>query len=110
MARKSRYAPVAIPELTNIDITLAAIYNRISVEDGDDENINSLGSQKKIALHFLEEHPEIKLVDSYSDNGYTGMNFNRPDFIRLMQDVRSGRVNCIIVKDICQSGLTKKIK
>lgn len=104
MARKSRYAPVTSPLLIDIDITLAAIYNRISVEDGDDENANSLGNQKKIALHYLEEHPEIKLVDSYSDNGYTGMNFNRPDFIRLMQDIRSGRINCIIVKDISRFG------
>ena len=70
------------------------------MEDGDDEEQNSLGNQQKIGIYFLTDHPGIKLVDTYSDNGYTGMNYNRPDFLRLMQDIRSGRINCIIVKDI----------
>ena len=104
MARKSRYAPVVDPLLEDLNITMAGLYNRISVEDGDDETMNSLGNQRKIGLHFLSEHPEIKLVDTYSDNGYTGMNYNRPDFKRLMQDIRSGRINCIIVKDISRFG------
>lgn len=104
MARKSRYAVVAEPILEDLDITMAGMYNRISVEDGDDETMNSLGNQKKIGLYYLAEHPDIKLVDTYSDNGYTGMNYNRPDFVRLMQDVRSGRINCIIVKDISRFG------
>jgi len=104
VARKSRYAsPVQVfPE--EADISRAALYKRISVEDGDDEKQNSLGTQQKIGIHFLTDHPEIKLVDTYSDNGYTGMNYNRPDFLRLMQDIRSGRINCIIVKDISRLG------
>lgn len=104
MARKSRYVSVIDPILEELDIVMAGMYTRISVEDGDDETTNSLGNQKKIGLHYLDEHPEIKLVDTYSDNGYTGMNYNRPDFKRLMQDVRSGRINCIIVKDISRFG------
>ena len=104
MARKSRYVSVIDPILEDLDIVMAGMYTRISVEDGDDETTNSLGNQKKIGLHYLDEHPEIKLVDTYSDNGYTGMNYNRPDFKRLMQDVRSGRINCIIVKDISRFG------
>lgn len=104
MARKSRYAAQTqvFPEET--DTSRAALYKRISVEDGDDEEQNSLGSQQKIGIHFLTDHPEIRLADTYSDNGYTGMNYNRPDFLRLMQDVRSGRINCIIVKDISRLG------
>lgn len=104
MARKSRYAPIAEPLLVDVDLALAGMYTRISVEDGDDETMNSLGNQKKIGIHYLSEHPDIRLVDTYSDNGYTGMNYNRPDFQRLMQDVRSGRINCIIVKDISRFG------
>lgn len=105
MARKSRWAtlnadaPIEIPAHA-----LAGLYNRISVEDGDDEEQNSLGNQKKIALHYLSEQTGIKFVDSYSDNGYTGMNYNRPDFQRMMADLRSGRINCVIVKDISRLG------
>lgn len=104
MARKSRYAPIAEPLLIDVDLALAGMYTRISVEDGDDETTNSLGNQKKIVMHYLDEHTDIRLVDTYSDNGYTGMNYNRPDFQRLMQDIRSGRINCIIVKDISRFG------
>lgn len=104
MARKSRYAVPAQVSLEEINTPRAALYKRISVEDGDDEEQNSLGNQQKIGIYFLIDHPEIKLVDTYSDNGYTGMNYNRPDFLRLMQDIRSGRINCIIVKDISRLG------
>ena len=104
MARKSRYALVAEPLVVDDGLILAGMYARISDEDGDDEATNSLGNQKKIGMHYLSEHTEIRLVDTYSDNGYTGMNYNRPDFQRLMQDVRSGRINCIIVKDISRFG------
>ena len=104
MARKSRYAPVAEPLVIDADLMLAGMYARISDEDGDDETTNSLGNQKKIGMHYLSEHTDIRLVDTYSDNGYTGMNYNRPDFQRLMQDIRSGRINCIIVKDISRFG------
>ena len=104
MARKSRYATVAEPLFVDIDLILAGMYTRISVEDGDDEATNSLGNQKKLGMHYLSEHTDIRLVDTYSDNGYTGMNYNRPDFQRLMQDIRSGRINCIIVKDISRFG------
>ncbi len=42
----------------------------------------------------------MKLIEVYSDNGQTGTNFDRPDFGRLMEDVRKGRINCIVVKDL----------
>lgn len=104
MARKSRVATVSQVLADAADVTLAGLYKRISVEDGDDEKQSSLGNQEKIGIHFLTEHPDIKLVDTYSDNGYTGMNYNRPDFCRLMKDIQSGRINCIIVKDISRLG------
>lgn len=105
MARKSRWA--ALHADAPVEITfqaLAGLYNRISVEDGDDEEQNSLGNQKKIAMHYLSEHAGIKFIDTYSDNGYTGMNYNRPGFKKMMEDLRSGRINCVIVKDISRLG------
>lgn len=46
----------------------------------------------------------MRLVDTYSDNGYTGMNYDRPDFRRMLNDLKNGRINCVIVKDISRLG------
>lgn len=103
MARKSRINvlnDIAVKE----KVVLAGEYGRLSVEDGDDIEQNSIGNQQKIVLHYLEEHPEIKLVDTYYDNGCTGMNYNRPGFLRMLRDLKSGRINCVIVKDISRLG------
>lgn len=74
------------------------------MEDGDDIEQNSIGNQKKIGLHYLTEHPDIRFVDTYADHGYTGMNFKRPDFARMLEDLKSGRINCVIIKDISRLG------
>lgn len=105
MARKSRVNLTPQIEPEELLVVLAGMYTRLSVEaDGDDKDFNSLANQKKIGIHFLTGHPEIKLVDTYTDNGFTGMNYERPDFHRMMNDLRSGRINCIIVKDISRLG------
>ena len=104
MARKSRFDVVSKPILVVEEECLCGIYSRLSVEDGDDEEQNSIGNQKKIVLDFLKDHPKIKVVGFYSDNGYTGMNYNRPDFKRMMQDLRDGIINCVIIKDISRLG------
>ena len=93
MARKSRFNNIRQSIVITKLECLCGIYSRLSVEDGDDEEQNSIGNQKKIVLDFLKEHPEIKVVDFYSDNGYTGMNYNRPDFKRMMRDLGSGVIN-----------------
>ena len=104
MARKSRVHQPALQQYTVVQTLLAGVYTRLSVEDGDDLEQNSIGNQKKISLHFLARHPEISLVDTYTDNGVSGMSFHRPDFVRMMEDVHAGRINCIIVKDISRLG------
>ena len=68
----------------------AAIYCRLSVEDGDDTEQNSIGNQKKIGLHYLSETKDIVLFDTYCDNGFTGMNDHRPGFQRMFHDLQSG--------------------
>ena len=104
MARKSRANIQGLQVPVTETIFLAGLYNRLSVEDGDDTEQNSIGNQKKIGLHYLSNQPDIRLVDTYADHGYTGMNFNRPEFTRMMRDLRSGRINCVIVKDISRLG------
>lgn len=104
MARKSRVNIQSSQTAVETTMFLAGLYNRLSVEDGDDIEQNSIGNQKKIGLHYLTKHQDIRLVDTYADNGYTGMNFKRPDFMRMMQDLQSGKINCVIVKDVSRLG------
>lgn len=104
MARKSRVKILKAAAPEEEALVLAGEYGRLSVEDGDDIEQNSIGNQQKITLHYLEEHPGIKLVDTYYDNGYTGMNYDRPGFIRMLNDLKIGRINCVIVKDISRLG------
>lgn len=83
---------------------LACDYLRLSIEDGDKAESNSITNQRELVHSFLENHPEIQLVDEYIDDGYTGTNFERPAFQRMMEDAKSGKVNCIIVKDLSRLG------
>ena len=82
----------------------AAIYLRLSVEDGDDVEQNSIGNQKKICLDHLAKKDDIEIVEFYSDNGYSGMNYRRPGFSGMYADIESGRINCIVVKDTSRFG------
>ena len=72
---------------------LCGSYVRLSKEDidaikgGKDES-NSVTNQKAMIRSYLEEHPELELYEEYVDDGYTGVNFDRPDFKRLMEDVK----------------------
>lgn len=54
--------------------------------------------------NYIKEHPELTLTDTYVDNGFTGTNFDRPEFERMMQDVRTGKIQCIVVKDLSRFG------
>lgn len=103
MARKSRFV-AEIKEEKKTAMLLAGVYARLSIEDEDDEEQNSIGNQKKIVLDYLKDKDDITVAEYYSDNGYTGMNYSRPDFQRMMNDLRSGKINCVIVKDISRLG------
>lgn len=82
---------------------LAGIYARLSVEhhDGKDESIEA---QIQIAEEYISEHSELSFCRSYTDSGKTGTNFERGGFLRMMEDVQSGIINCIIVKDFSRLG------
>ena len=82
----------------------AALYIRISREDGDKVESNSITSQREILKEYLKLHPDIELHDFYIDDGWSGTNFDRPGFIRMMEDIYSGDVNCVIVKDLSRFG------
>lgn len=78
-----------------------AAYLRLSQEDGDKVVSDSIVSQKSIIEKKVEDLGEdFFLVDFYIDDGYSGLNTNRPSFQRMLQDVESGSINCIITKDL----------
>ena len=96
----------------NIDQMIrVAIYLRLSKDDGDfslSENgkteSNSIHNQRELLMSFLQGHPEMELVGEYKDDGYTGTNFDRPDFQKMIQDIQKGLINCVIVKDLSRFG------
>lgn len=65
---------------------------------------NSIENQKAYIEEFLKSRPEIEVVDFYKDDGYSGVNFDRPDFQRMLQDIKEKKINCVIVKDLSRFG------
>ncbi len=82
----------------------AALYIRLSKDDGDKAESDSVVNQKKLLTSFVNNQPDIDLAEYYVDDGWSGASFNRPDFMRMMSDVYAGQVNCVIVKDSSRFG------
>ena len=82
----------------------AGDYFRLSREDGDKEESDSIRSQKDLADYFHRNHPEITLVKEYTDDGWSGTDFERPGFKGLIDDIKRGRINCVVVKDLSRFG------
>ena len=81
-----------------------ALYIRLSREDGDKMESESVKSQREMLRNFLLKNPDLKLYDEYIDDGYTGTNFNRDSFERMFNDIRANKVDCVIVKDLSRLG------
>lgn len=83
----------------------AAIYVRLSKEDGDLDDVrkaesNSISNQKSLILNYLKDKEDIEIVSIREDDGYSGATFDRPAFKLMMQDVKDGIIDCIVVKDL----------
>ena len=70
----------------------------------DKQESNSITSQKTLLNEFVEEHDDFIIYDTYIDDGFTGTDFNRPSFQRLLKDMQNGSVNCVLVKDLSRLG------
>ena len=81
----------------------AGLYCRLSSDDGREGDSTSIQTQKLILTKWCEEQG-IRVHDTYVDDGYSGTNFNRPDFKRLIEDIESGKVNMVITKDLSRLG------
>lgn len=98
MARKSRTFEVVNTVRTLLWNT--ALYVRLSKEDGHDESY-SVKNQKELLLDYVERsEDEFNVIDIYIDDGHTGTDSERDGFMRLLQDVKDRKVNCVIVKDL----------
>lgn len=82
----------------------ADLYLRLSREDGDKAESDSIANQRDLLMDFLGAHPEIRLHKVQADDGYSGVNFQRPAFMNMMDSVRNKEINCIIVKDFSRLG------
>lgn len=82
----------------------AAFYIRLSCEDGDKEESDSVGNQRKLLQEYIEKHEEFSLYDTYVDDGFSGTNFARPEFRRMIEDIKKRKINCVIVKDLSRFG------
>ena len=81
-----------------------ALYCRLSREDGDRMESDSIGNQRKLLEAYIENHPELVMAECYADDGYTGTNFQRPAFQRMLRDIGNGRIRCVLVKDLSRLG------
>lgn len=82
-----------------------AAYLRLSKEEYNNEKeSNSITNQRQIIDSYLEEHKEYKLVDYYVDDGYSGTNFDRPEFQRMLEDIKNKKIDVIIIKDLSRLG------
>lgn len=86
-----------------------AVYLRLSRDDEDIDGStksesNSISSQRELLRSYVREHEDMELFDVYVDDGYSGANFDRPEFKRMMSDIEAGNVNCVIVKDLSRLG------
>lgn len=79
-------------------------YVRLSHEDGDKEESNSVTGQKELIRDYFSCHPELLECGMKVDDGFTGSNFDRPGFQEMMVEVKAGKVNCIVVKDLSRFG------
>ena len=82
---------------------MAALYCRLSRDDGNTGESMSIWSQKAMLKQYAEQN-NIAIYDYYIDDGYSGTNFERPSFKKMITDIENGRINCVITKDLSRLG------
>ena len=79
-------------------------YTRVSKDDRDKNESNSIKSQRDLILDFAKRNPDIRILDVVADDGATGANFDRTAFKDMLRHIESGTVNCVVVKDFSRLG------
>lgn len=104
MARVSRVRKKEAPTASRERIYKVALYVRLSVLDSGKKDSDTVETQEALLRRFIQGKPHFMLASVYIDNGETGVSFKRCEFERLMEDVRAGKIDCIIVKDLSRFG------
>ena len=81
-----------------------AKYIRLSDEDRDKKESESVENQRDLIDNFIKKHEDLEDAGEYVDDGYTGGNYDRPKFKKMINDIESGKINCIITKDLSRFG------
>lgn len=110
MARKSRKQLIGKENIELASKTLsntlvpAAIYARLSEENNGYDSDDSIDTQVKLLKEYVINHEDLKLSEVFVDNGFSGTNFSRPEFERMMEKAKHGEIKCIVVKDLSRFG------
>lgn len=112
MARKSRKPAVsgagmqdaAVQAKTDMKIYRTAVYARLSVEDSKNPDCDTIENQLSLVRNYVESKPYLRQTAEYIDNGVSGTRFDRPEFMRMVADMRAGEIDCIVVKDLSRLG------
>lgn len=102
MARKSKYTPLSAKKGTRQ--WKPALYLRLSREDGDKVESDSIANQRALLSEFAASPEGFAAPEFYQDDGFTGTNFDRPGFQSMLEDLKRGKCNCVIVKDLSRLG------
>lgn len=109
MARKSRKQNVSIQSKVAISVDeckiyRTALYARLSADEHCRTEGTTIENQLYLLREYVKDKPYLQVVDEYFDDGVTGTKFDRPDFNRMVEDMRIGKFDCIIVKDLSRLG------
>lgn len=112
MARKSRKPAVsgagmqdaAAQAKQDMKIYRTAVYARLSVEDSKNPDCDTIENQLSLVRNYVESKPYLRQTAEYIDNGVSGTRFDRPEFMRMVADMRAGEIDCIVVKDLSRLG------
>lgn len=81
-----------------------AIYLRLSRDEESEKESLSISNQREMLMSFIESRSDLQFVAEYSDDGFSGYDFNRPDFQRMIESAKNSEIDCIIVKDFSRLG------
>ena len=105
MARPKRKGKLSgTPSAPTRRIYKAGGYSRLSLEDSGKPGTDTIETQQELIRDYIEAQEDMCFCGLYSDNGRTGTNFERPEFDRLMEDIRKGKIDCVVVKDLSRFG------
>lgn len=104
MPRASKYAQRTADQQAQKTMRRAGLYVRLSREDGDKEKSNSIGNQRSLVQEYIALESDITVHDIYIDDGCSGTSFfERPSFQRMMDDLKSRVISCVVMKNLSRN-------